>query len=183
MADEVQKVASDAEVSSYALLMKNIAEFGRFSFELEEKREQSLITQSGHLLTALSVFSAALLMALPEMIEHTVVPAPHLLTALGIVLIPLVGSFVLCVLTQWRFGYQTMKTAMELLSKAQADLQNLPTQAQYDYQWGDQLTEIQTSKKRVNDKRVRFIKAAICSFIIAIGFLVAACLLFMVIYA
>ena len=46
-----------------ALRLKNVVEFAQFSYELEDKREQSLITQSGQMLTAFSVTSAALLMA------------------------------------------------------------------------------------------------------------------------
>ena len=41
------------------LKIKNALNFGRFSLELEEKREQSIITQSSHMLTAFSLFSAA----------------------------------------------------------------------------------------------------------------------------
>ena len=39
-----------------ALRMKNVFEFGKFSFELEEKREQGILNQSGQMLTAFSLF-------------------------------------------------------------------------------------------------------------------------------
>ncbi len=165
-----------------SLLMKNVTEFGRFSFELEERREQSLITQSGHLLTALSILSAALLMALPILIEHIVVPKQQILTSAGIVFLPMLISAVLCVLAQWRYGYQTMMNAAELQGKIQTDISSYPTQAQYDFQWIDQLTEIQKSKKKNNDHRVRLIKAAVISVITAVGLLMFAWLLFIVLY-
>ena len=34
------------------LMMDNIVQFGKFSYELEDKREQSLINQSNQMLTA-----------------------------------------------------------------------------------------------------------------------------------
>ena len=42
----------------------NVLEMGKFSYELEEKREQSLITQSGQMLTTFSIASAAMLLCL-----------------------------------------------------------------------------------------------------------------------
>ena len=165
------------------LLMGNVAQFGRFSFELEEKREQSLITQSGHLLSALSILSAALLMALPLLIEYTLVAKGQLLSAAGIVFAPIIVSMVLCVIAQWRYGYQTMINAKALQDKISADIGDYPTQAQYDFQWSDQLSAIQDSKKKNNDTRARLIKAAIICLLLAVALMIAAWILFIVLYS
>ncbi len=50
--EEQQKLAE--------LMMKNILELGRFSYNFQEKREESLINQSGRMLTAYSVAAALL---------------------------------------------------------------------------------------------------------------------------
>lgn len=163
--------------------MQNVAAFGKFSFELEEKREQSLITQSGHLLTVLSILTAAILMALPLLIDHTIIPQSQILAASGIVLAPLIVSIVLCVITQWRFGYQTMMNATAFQEKISADLKSYPSQAQYDFQWCNQLSEIQDSRKKNNDTRVKLIKGAICSLLLSVLFIVVTWLLFIVKYA
>ena len=55
------------------LRMENVREFGKFSFDLEEKREQSILNQSSQMLTAFSLFSAAILMALPIMTEYSAI--------------------------------------------------------------------------------------------------------------
>lgn len=164
------------------LLMKNVAEFGRFSFELEEKREQSLITQSGHMLTALSILSAALLMTLPLLFEYTLIEKERLLSTVGIVFVPIIVSIVLCIITQWRFGYQTMMNAKTLQDRITSDIESYPTQAQYDCQWNDQLSVIQDSIKKKNDIRVHLLSWAIINLLLAILLMVAAWLLFVVMY-
>ena len=53
----------------FALRMGNVKDFAKFSYELEEKREQSIVNQTGQMLTAFSVTSATILMAVPILIE------------------------------------------------------------------------------------------------------------------
>lgn len=180
LADNNCDIQQNLNLDNILLLKKNVVEFGKFSFNLEERREQSLITQSGHLLTVISILSAALLMALPILIENTVVPKNHILIATGIVFAPMVFSMILCVIAQWRFGYQTMMNASDLQIRIQADLSSYTSQAQYDHQWVDQLTEIQKSKKKNNDIRVCLIKASICLLLIAVVLMIEAWLLFII---
>ena len=164
-------------IDQTALRTKNIADFARFSFELEEKREQSLISQSGQMLTVFSVVSAALLMAVPILIDYTCVPKNKILIAAGIVLTFLLASMVLAVLSQWRFKYATMLNGEELLQKVEKDINNHIYQSQFDYQWIDQLTDIQTSKKKNNDKRYMLVHASMITFLTAIGLLFACSLI------
>ena len=149
------------------LRAKNMVEFAKFSYELEEKREQSLIEQSSQMLTAFSVASAALLMAVPIILEYTCIAKRKILLSAGLVLLFMLISMVLAVISQWRFKYKTMMNGDELLQKIEADANDHVYQAQYDYQWIDQLKEIQESKKKNNDKRYRLIHASMVFFFVA----------------
>lgn len=76
MSESVSETASanndlNDEDKQTTLRLKNAVEFGRFSFELEEKREQSIIQQSSQIITAFSIASAAVLMAVPIIIDNT----------------------------------------------------------------------------------------------------------------
>ena len=152
-----------------ALRLKNVVEFAQFSYELEDKREQSLITQSGQMLTAFSVTSAALLMAIPILIEHTDINKHMVLTTAVIVLALMIISMVFAMVSQWRFKYVTMMNGEELLQKIEADKTHHVYQPQYDYQWVNQLTVIQNSKKKNNDKRYILINISMIAFFAAVA--------------
>lgn len=151
-----------------SLRLKNIVEFAKFSYELEEKRERSLINQSGQMLTAFSVVSATLLMGVPLLIDHTYIPKNMILKSAGISLALMLISMVIAVISQWRFKYVTMMTGEELLQKVESDMNHHVYQSQYDYQWVDQLKEIQVSKKENNDKRYRLIHASMIFYFAAV---------------
>ena len=99
------------------LLTKNVVEFAKFSYELEEKREQSLLNQSGHLLTLFSVSSAVLFTAVPVLLSYTNFDKGRILLFSGISLTILLVSMLLAVISQWRFRYETMMNGEELLLK------------------------------------------------------------------
>jgi len=165
------------------LKIKNALNFGRFSLELEEKREQSIITQSSHMLTAFSLFSAAMLMAIPIVIEQTIVPKEQVLSLAGLLFIPLVASLVLTIIAQWRYKYQTMITAEEFRDKFLHNEDEYQCQSQFDSQWIDQIAQVQQSKIGTNNRRARLIKASMICFLVSIGILIFANALFIILYA
>lgn len=150
------------------LRTRNVVEFAKFSFELEEKREQSLINQSSQMLTAFSVASAALLMTAPIILEHTCVQKNKILLLVGGALTFLLASMILAMVSQWRFKYKTMMNGDEFLKKISANKSCHVYQMHYNYQWIDQLTEIQDSKKKNNDKRRLLISYSMGVFFFAI---------------
>ena len=158
----------------------NVLEMGKFSYEQEEKREQSLITQSGQMLTTFSIASAAVLMALPIMLQYTYYPKHAILWAAVLILFPLVASMVLAVIAQWRFGYQTMVDAGTLLDVIEKNPNEYVYQSHYDFQWIEQLKELQKSKMDVNDLRVKLIKASQICFFVAVGILFFAAIGFLI---
>ena len=173
----------ESENCADALRLSNAVAFGRFSFELEEKREQSLIAQSGHMLTAISLYSAALIMILPLVSNLSCINKSYLCGAAATIFCPLIVGFICILLAQWRYKYHTPIDGKSFLDAFESDASNgfYKTQSDFDYQLIEQLHTTQSSKKRVNDIRLRFIKAAMISFLISIGFLIIAWLVITII--
>lgn len=165
------------------LRMRNVCEFGKFSFELEEKREQSILNQSGHMLTAFSLFSAAILMALPLVAEYTSIPDGQAFCLSVVVLVPLVASLLLAIVAQWRFKYQTMINAKEFENAIFRSKDSYKGQSDYDWQWVHQLTAVQDSKRLNNDKRVKLVKASMICFLVSVGILLMGNMFFFILYA
>lgn len=107
------------------LCMENAVEFGRFSFELEEKREQSILTQSSQMLTAFSLFSAAVLMSFPLVADYTGVPDIYAFYLSAGALLPLIISLVLAIVAQWRFKYETLKSAKDFADELQKTIKTI----------------------------------------------------------
>ena len=162
--------------------MENIIRLGKYSFELEEKREDSLIKQSSQMLTAFSIFSAVLFAALNIVIGLKIVSTGRLLFCASIVALVLIASLVLALLAQWRFGYQIMVSVNEIFEQVNNDSQSYKDQADFDKQWMYQLEPIHASKKKNNDKRANLIRASMILFIIAIALVFIFAILLTVLY-
>ena len=123
---------------NYQLALKNVVNLGKYSFELELSREESLIRQASEMLTAFSLFSAALLMAIPILTTNTTINEQNLLLLSGISAIPLIFSLCIAIVAQWRFKYQGICNAEELQTKVFDDIDEYHGQAQYDILWINQ---------------------------------------------
>ena len=152
--------------------LKNVVKFAKFSYKLEEEREQSIVNQSGQMRTAFSVASVAILMAVPILIDHTSFSQRKILISSGITLAFLLLSMALALVSRWRFKYVTMMTGEELLQKINKDSENHQYQFQYDSQWINQLNEIQNSKKKNNDLRCKLIRCSMIAFFFAVASLI-----------
>ena len=181
--EEEKTTLQDQEIKEENLRMGNVREFGKFSFELEEKREQSILNQSGQMLTAFSLFSAAVLMALPLVADYTSIPDGQAFCLSVVVLVPLVASLLLAIVAQWRFKYQTMINAREFENEIFRNKDSYKEQSDYDWQWVYQLTAVQDSKKTNNDKRVKLVKASMICFLVSVGVLVVGNMFFFILYA
>lgn len=163
---------SNQETAS--MMIEEIVEFGKFSYELEEKREQSLIGQSGQMLTAFSVFSAVVLMSVPIAIDNLAVPTSMILGYSGVLFALLSSSLLLTIFAQWRFKYKTLIDVGEFYNKVNEDFLNYRKKSQFKIQWKEQLTEIQLSKKQTNNKRVKLLMISMVLFIASVLTLIAA---------
>ena len=131
---KVHKKKNVSQAKLADLMMKNIVQLGKFSYELEEKREQSLIVQSSNMLTAFSVFSAVIFVVIPIIIDNTNVRVNQLLLCSAIIAFFLISSLVLAVLSQWRYKYKTMTDINDFFEQINREHQNYRTQAQFDLQ-------------------------------------------------
>lgn len=173
----------ETEIKDHDLLrMENVREFGKFSFDLEEKREQSILNQSSQMLTAFSLFSAAILMALPIVTEYSAIPDWQIMYLTEVAFAPLIVSLVLAIIAQWRFSYQTMLDAEGFENILYRQKEDYHDQSDYDWQWVYQLSAVQKSKKKNTDLRVRLIKASMICFLLSVAILVIGNLMFFILY-
>jgi anaerobic C4-dicarboxylate transporter len=148
------------------MMMANIVDFGKFSYELEEKREQSLINQSSQMMTAFSIFSAALCMVLPYLFKKNNELAIALPLCTSIVFALLITSLIFALLAQWRYKYKAMDDIDAFYRQIYCDLSNLyQKQAEFDMQWKHQIAIIHKSKKENNDKRSRDVVVSMWFFL------------------
>lgn len=160
------------QIDQFEFCLKNVVKFAIFSYKLEDKREQSLVNQSGQMLTAISVVSAAILMAIPILIEYKRFSQREILISAGIALAFLLLSMALALASRWRFKYVTMMTGEELLQEINKDAKNHQYQFQYDSQWINQLDAIQKSKKKNNDLKCTLIRYSMLAFFFAVASLI-----------
>mgnify|MGYP004515602185 FL=1 len=171
-----------APESEQSLRMEYAKELGKFSLELEDKREQSILNQAGQMLTAFSLFSAAILMALPLVTEYSSIPDHQIMYLAEISFVPLIISLVLAIIAQWRFKYQTMLNATEFEDQLYRNRAEYNGRPDYDWQWICQLSSVQNSKKKNNDKRVFLVKASMICFLISVGILAVGNAMFFILY-
>ena len=155
-----------------ALQHKNAVDFGKFSFELEEKRGESLIAHSGHMLTAFSLYSAALLTLLGSLLSNEIISRTHLFVSSACIAVPLICALVFTMLAQWRFKYETLIDAEEFRTAFVLDSAHYQEQYQFDFQFITQLHQVQQSKAKMNNKRLLCIRVAMICFFFSIGMLV-----------
>lgn len=150
------------------MMLDNIVGLGRYAFELEEKREESLLAQAGQMLTALSVYLAAIFMALPVLTDTFSPLRGDLVTCALILSAMLIVCFVLVIQAQWRYAYRSMVSIEELAQAVEDDYRAYLGKSGFYHQWIYQVGELHRSKKRNNDRRARSLVAAMTLFVSAL---------------
>lgn len=141
------------------LMLKNILALGKFSYSLQEKREESLINQSGRMLTAYSVTAALL----PLLLSKTDGLGPVIL------LTGLLISFIFAVIAGWRFKSSSMPSIDVFYDEVYERWEEFRAQPAFDMQWKYHLSAIHKSKKENNDKRAACILISMISFVLSIA--------------
>ena len=157
---------NDSETIS--MILKNVNEFGLFSFQREEMREESAIAQAGQMLVALSVFSAVILMLTPILMEYTEIPRNLLLFFLAVVLCLLSVCFILTILAQSRYDYRVPADIDSIYTIVYNQYDEFSTQNDFLMLWKRQISEIHQSKKKINDKRVKLIQSSLIILVFSI---------------
>ena len=135
---------------------------GKFSYELEEKREQSLILQSGHMLTGFSIIFVMLLAVIPILLNYTQISNKVVFLLLGISLFFLIFGLLFTIAAQWRYDYLGLDDIETIYN-----LMIAPSNDVGDW-WLENLNYIYNAKNDLNEKRVKLMKFSTFSFSISI---------------
>ena len=136
-----------------------VIKMGRFSFELEEKREQSLILQSGYMLTGFSIISVMLLAVIPVLLDYTTLPSKIVFIFLGFSLFFLICSLLFAIAAQWRYEYAGLGDVESIYF-----LMKCESVFAINSWWLKNINEIFITKNRLNEKRARLMKISTISF-------------------
>ena len=134
--------------------MANILKMGKYSYQLQEAREESLINQSGYMITAYAVASALFSLIIPKTLN----------IGLIIFITSLIISLVFAVLASWRFKYTPMIDIDVIFNEVYDRWEEYQTQAAFDMQWKYQISALHKAKKKRNDLRARCILISMSSF-------------------
>lgn len=163
-----KKISSKTDTEVLEMKLKNIKEMGVFSFELEEKREASLMKQSASILTSVSIFAAMIFFVAQVVIEHSNINPRTIFLYFFILTVLLLASLMLSIFAQWRYKYQTVQNIIDIDILIEKDKKAYKSESDFIFLWKDQIGKIQNSKKLMNDKRANLIVAAMSMMIISI---------------
>ena len=151
-------------------------ELSLYSYEMEDKREQSLLDQAGKMILAMSVFTVALLAFIS--LEACGFSNNQILMISGVTFLPLGLSFLFSVLTLWRDVYWSIGGVKEIDEKVRETIRDGENPSHLVLRT---LNSIWESKKEKNDKSGKFIRWSTVLFIVSfiISFMaIAYCLLY-----
>ncbi|MDL2261359.1 hypothetical protein LJC08_03905 [Methanimicrococcus sp. OttesenSCG-928-J09] len=157
--NNTEKSKNNSEAAS--MILKNVNEFGLFSFEREEMREESTIAQAGQMLVALSVFSAVVLMLTPILMDRTEIDNIRIYVFLIVVLGLLSICFVCAVLAQSKYDYFVPANIDQIYQNIYDSPNEFSELEDFLLLKKNQISEIHRSKKEINDKRVRLLQLSL----------------------
>lgn len=150
-------------------LLEHIEELSKYSYELEKDREDSLLQQSGRMLEAFSVYTAAMGILLSVVLQYIpVLPKKFIFIATGIIGLFLTISLILTILAQWRYKYVTLPLPKEIYKHVHDNYKPFLNNINQSKHYNELLNEVQESKKKNNDFRVKLIKGSMTFFFFGI---------------
>lgn len=160
-------IISDSDAKK---LLTEIVEYGKYSYEQETKREDSLISQAGHMATVFSFSTAALYILFQIALEHYKSLSPlFLVLVVAPITVLLLLSLLFSILATWRWKQDTFYSAGELSNFV---MKNEDHYLKQDYaflsEWHKVLTYKQERLYKLNNRRSKLVKASMWSFIIAL---------------
>ena len=163
---EFNKKSSAKEIEN---LLEHIKELSKYSYELEKDREDSLLQQSGRMLEAFSVYTAAMGILLSVILEYIPsLPKKFIFVATGIIGLFLIISLILAILAQWRYKYVTLPLPKEIYKHVHDNYKPFLNNINQIKHYNELLNEVQESKKKNNDFRVELIKWSMIFFFFGI---------------
>lgn len=158
-----------------------IADFAKMVFENEERREDSLIQQAGHMQTAFSFVIAALFMVAAIVIEYKgCLTLTFLLIVFSSITACLLVSLFLATMAQNRMKRNDFPTVATINNLVVSQFENFKSHAQRSKYLAETYEKMHTSYAENNDKRLKLVKASMIVFYISLGlcvfwFVVAIC--------
>lgn len=150
-------------------IFRNVYEYAQLSFELESSREESLIKQSGQMLTVFSISSVFILTIYQITIKHKNLPANLINVAAVISILFLIVSMLLAIFVSWRYKYKTLLSPLQNMEHILKNKEYFITSAQRDKSFTETINEIWESKKYINDKRAKLIKISMIFYFLSIS--------------
>lgn len=179
--DNKKTIKESEEITNVDIdIYSNIFEYAKFSLELEEKREQSLISQSNSMLTAFSISTGVLLIVYQIVAKAKSLPIVFINSVVVICMLLFIASMILSLLVSWRYKYKSLPAPLNMMNHILANKQYFVTQEQRDKSFTETLNDVWVSKNKLNDKRATLIKASMTIFFIAIGIAVIATLVVLI---
>ena len=146
---------------------------GTFSYDAEEKKEQRLILQSGHMLTGFSIVSVMLLATIPILLDYTKVSNKYVFSLLGFALIFLIVSLLGTIIAHWRYGGSSVED-MESIYRSMCNSQL----ADFNWWWLKNLNDFCNEKRKLNNKKEKVMKISTISF----GFSILCILIYLIFF-
>lgn len=158
------------------LLLNHIEKLSKYSYELEEQREQSLIEQSSRMLEAFSVITATMGILLSIILEYIpTLSICFVFICTGIIGFLLLNSLILAVLAQWRYKYKALPLPNEIYKHVYDNYKGFLNVNNQTKHYNYLLNDVQQGKKKNNDRRAKiitwsmiFFYSSIITFVISI---------------
>lgn len=164
-----QKIEEEQAVSLY----RHVKELSILKYDSELRREDSLIRQSSNMQTAFSFMTVALFMAAPIIYQYRgSLSFEFLLLAFSSILFCLLVSLLAASFAQTRIIYKTFPSVSEIQREVNENWKQCVEESQQLKQWVKLVAEVQTSKTRLNNRRVLLIRISMGSFFVAVGLII-----------
>lgn len=164
------KIANNNDKEIYS----GIFEYTKMTLDLEEKREQSLISQSSRMLTAFSISTGVLFVIYKIVREDGAVSVIFLNTVTIICMLLFIASMVLALIVSWRYKYKSLSSPREMMEHIVKNKEYFLTSEQRDKSFTETLDEIWKIKKGLNDRRAYLVTASMIAYFLSIGIAVIA---------
>jgi hypothetical protein len=156
--------------SDLMLLMTEIIEYGKYSLDMEVRREESIISQAGQMLTTFSFSTAALYLLFQIALDkYPVLSNKFLIISVGSITVLLMVSLFSAMLSLWRWKRKTMKNMnkfFEHVRKYQKKF--LENDYAFLIEWEKSLGDIHEDLFDLNNRRGILLKLSMGSFFTAL---------------
>lgn len=160
-------------------------EIAHFTYDVELKRQESILTQSSNMLVFISLISAAFCTILPSafsLFEKQKIELLVLCCISALISILLLSSLIIILLAQWRFSYKTTPNIIEVkrcLEKANNDYKIENLSAEYVE---NSVPEMLITLKEENDLRCKFVIASMILMLMTLVVFIASIFVVLVLY-